>query len=517
MPKEKKEEAASGGGGKPFNETMDDIVGKAVPQKWLSTAFAGTVVTTLIFLILTIVGFVSGEESQAEVDERLMREKQAVEKKLERTEGDLATEREEHGKTKTSLREATGELKQAKKTASAADDKVASAESRRDKVQKAFDDLKEKYGALDKNLNDEVRAKRVMEGELKAAQREAASATAKEAATATRLKRTETGLKELRVKYDELSRQKMDESKRIEQAKATFDGIMNKAAAEEDLSKRLELLKTLSEESAADLGWTRYERDLGSAIIATQELMERQEALAKRAATKDAAETYTTAMRELKMTKDYAKSMEILRKAKEEVAGSKYEVSIHQQIESRERAEKDRLARAVYDAAMKRLKEQPSAYEDNLQALKTAMGETEGTSYAARLKRLVDAREKSLASDIARAAYESLSAQIRKSPPDYDANITAAEDALAKAKGTRYEAKIQGILTSQQARKLDSIGRAAYDKSIKQVKGSRDYEANVAELEAQKAKAAGSVWEAKIDKLLAGQRKYLAREKARNE
>jgi len=517
MPKEKKERAASGGDGKPFNEMVDDIVGKAVPQKWLATAFGGTAILALILLILTIAFSFSAPATDAETDQIIKDEKDKAAAKVAKYEEIAKQARDDAAAAKKAQGEAQSELRTVKRKADAADSNIASAQAKQKKAEDAYEKLKEKYADLEKNLNAEIRAKREAESKLKSAEREAASATAKESATATRLERTETGLKELRVKYDALSRQKMDESKRVEQAKATFEGIMNKAAAEEDLSKRLELLKTLSEKSAADLGGTRYERDLGSAIIAVQELMERQEALAKRAATKDAAETYATAMRELKMTKDYAKSMEILRKAKEEVAGSKYEVAIHNQIQSREKAEKERLARAVYDAAMKRLRDEPNAYEENLRALKAAMEETADTSWAARLKKLVDARTKSLAGDIARGAYDTLNAQIRKSPPDYDANITAAEDALEKAKGTRYEAKIKGILTSQQTSRLTAIGLAAYKACIAQVKSSRDYEANVATLEAEKAKAAGSVYEAKIDKLLAGQRKYLEREKARNE
>ena len=66
LPKEKKEGAASGGDGKPFSEVMDDVVGKAIPQKWHATSFAGTAVLALIFLILAIVtgGKATNEETK---------------------------------------------------------------------------------------------------------------------------------------------------------------------------------------------------------------------------------------------------------------------------------------------------------------------------------------------------------------------------------------------------------------------------------------------------------------------
>lgn len=514
MPRDKKEGAASGGDGKPFNEKVDEIVGKAIPQKWLGTAFAGAAILTLLFFILMIVGFMSGEKTQAQVDDDQKRIIERLETRLERVKGALEKEQETHGETKTALREATGELKQAKRTASSAEGTVASAEKRRDKVQAAFDDQKKDLVNLKKRLDAATRDKRTAEQKLSRAVSERDRAKSTGGDIAKRLAAKETGLKELRAKYDALSRQRVDDSKRLKAARDAYDSIIARSLAEEDLAERLVLVKKLRDESLSKLG--AYTPKVESEIARIEQLIVRSEALAKKKTTRKASEAYGDAMRALKMTKDYARSMDILRSAKDEVAGTKYEVSIHQQLESREKTEKTRLARIVYDAAMKQLKVEPKAFEENLRALETAFGQTEGTAYAAKLKKQVDARTKSLATDLARGAYESLNAQIRKRPPDYDANIMAAEDALVTAKDTRYEAKIRGILTSQQTMRLRAIGLEAYNACIKQVRGSKDYEANVAELESQKEKAAGSVYEAKIVKLLAGQNKYLARERARN-
>jgi hypothetical protein len=425
--------------------------------------------------------------------------------------------RGERDEAKKELSGTQSKLRAEERKSGTAENSAASADARRDKVEKAFNDLKEKYGDLETKLAAAVRDKRTADSKLRTAERDRDAAKARENSTATALERTKTGLSDLRREHDSLSRKKDDESKRLETAKAEFERIMNRAAAEDDLAKRHVLLKELRDESLAKLGGTAYSKNLGDEIIRVEQLIDKQVALAKKKSTRKAGEAYKDAFRRLKMTKEHANAMAILREAREEVAGTDYEVRIHREIESREQAEKDRLARIVYDAAMKNLRAQPSAHEANLEALKRAVEETKETAYSAKLKRLANAKEKSLAEDIARAAYETLSAQTRKSPPDYDANIAVAEDALAKAKGTRYEAKVGAMLKEQQTRRLTGIGRAAYDACIKQVKSSRDYAANVAELEAQKAKASGSAYEAKIDKLLTGQRKYLAREKARNQ
>ncbi|MHC5053166.1 MAG: hypothetical protein ACYTKD_00435 [Planctomycetota bacterium] len=519
MPYDKNDGTASGGDDRPFGGKVDDIVGKAIPQKWLATAFSGAAVLAFLFFILMIIGFMTGERLATDEEAKglIKKAEDTAAAKVTRYEDIAKKAREEQDTAKKELSEALSKLRVAERKVSSSDSEIASAVARRDKVQGAFDALKQTHAALQKSLNDETRAKREAESKLRTAERERDAAKAKEAAIATRLTRTETGLKDLHKEHDVLRRQKEDDSKRVADAKAAFDSIMNKAAAEDDLAKRLELLRELRDESLTKLGGTAYARSLGDEMIRVEQMIEKQEVLAKRKTTRKAGEAYSDAMRRLKMTKEHARAMDILRETKEEVAGTKYEVSIHEQMVSREKAEKERLARAVYDAARRRLSEEPNAYEENLRALKAAMEETAGTRYAASLKKMVDAREASLQLDIARGAYETLSKQIRKSPPDYDANITVAEDALAKAKGTRYEAKITSILKSQQERRLEAIGRAAYDACIKQVKGSRDYAANVAELEAQKEKASGSPYEPKIDKLLAGQKKYLARERARNQ
>ena len=74
MPKEKKEGAASGGKGKPFNEMVDEIVGKAVPQKWLATAFGGTAIAALLFFILMIIGFASSRPATDAETEQIIKD-----------------------------------------------------------------------------------------------------------------------------------------------------------------------------------------------------------------------------------------------------------------------------------------------------------------------------------------------------------------------------------------------------------------------------------------------------------
>ena len=519
MPEEKKESGAAGGDDRPFGGKVDDIVAKAIPQKWLATAFAGAAGGALLFFILMIVGFAmdgepaTPEEAKAQI-KKLQDEADA---KVDKYEEMAKKARGERDEAKKGSSETQSKLRAEERKFSSAESNVKNADARRDKLQTAFDDLKKRYGDLETKLAAATRDTRTAESKLRTAERDRDAAKGRESAISTRLKRTETGLTDLQREHASLSRKKEDDSVRLATAKATFESIMNNAAAEDDLVKRLALLRQMRDESLDKLGGTAYTRSLGDEIIGVEQLIDKQATLAKKKSTRKANEAYKDAFRRLKMTKEHASAMAILREAREEVAGTDYEVRIHQEMESREKAEKTRLARVVYDAAMKNLRAQPGAHEANLEALKRAVEETEGTAYSLKLKRLVDARGKSLVEDIGRGAYESLSAQLKKTPTDHDANITAAEDALAKAKSTRYEAKVTSMLKEQQTRRLTAIGRAAYDACIKQVKGSRDYAANVAELEAQKAKSSGSAYGAKIDKLLAGQRKYLARERARNE
>ncbi|MHC4505885.1 MAG: hypothetical protein ACYTFI_21495, partial [Planctomycetota bacterium] len=206
--------------------------------------------------------------------------------------------------------------------------------------------------------------------------------------------------------------------------------------------------------------------------------------------------------------KAYAENLAALEEAAQKTEGTKYGEKLTREVEDRRKTLGINVARVVYDEVMKKLKESPKAYEENLAALEEAAGKTEGTKYGEKLAREVKDRRKTLAKDIAEAAYDGLRDRIKKNKKDYDGNITAAEAALEKAKGTKLEKKVQGILDDQKKDKLAYIGKDAYEKAVARVKTSKDRDGNIALLEELKTTAAGSKYEAGIEKLLVKQRKY---------
>ena len=219
-----------------------------------------------------------------------------------------------------------------------------------------------------------------------------------------------------------------------------------------------------------------------------------------------------TMKRKLVMAKEHGAAMDILREAKRKLAGTPYEVRIYAEMERRQRTQTDETSRAVYEAVIKKIKDSPKAYEDNRRALEVALRKVKGTRWAKKLEPLLDARQKTLAADVARAVYEDVMARIKKAPTEYDENIAAVMDALLETKGTRYEKSLEKRLKALRTERLDRIGRKAYEEAIAQIKGSpRDYQRNVQVLERLKAKAAGSRWEAKIGKYLTKQKALLER------
>jgi hypothetical protein len=92
--------------------------------------------------------------------------------------------------------------------------------------------------------------------------------------------------------------------------------------------------------------------------------------------------------------------------------------------------------------------------------------------------------------------------QIANKPLEYDDNIAACEKALPETKDTTYESRMTRMLEDLKAQRLDAIGRTLYNQALQIYKESQDYAASVTALRELKAKAAGSVWERKIDPML---------------
>ncbi|MHC4199168.1 MAG: hypothetical protein ACYSU0_04190 [Planctomycetota bacterium] len=464
--------------------------------KWLIAGFVAASVAAVVFLILMIVGFSRSPEAAARA-------------RVERAEKNLQDELGSHDKTK-------------------------------------------------KKLFDETDARKKAEKKAKAAEAELAAKTAK-------LEETVAERDSWSTKFNELKAAKDEKAKIEERARAAYESIIKSADGAKDLQARLDTLQSRRDASRADLVETPYMRRLEAEISRVKGALAKHTRAVEDKAKRDAKEAYADAVRKLKTAKGYDGEMAVLRGAREELAGTLYEAKIDSEIKSREDEQRKKLAksvyeevikkvksspkayaenlaaleeaaqktegtkygekltrevedrrktlginvaRVVYDEVMKKLKESPKAYEENLAALEEAAGKTEGTKYGEKLAREVKDRRKTLAKDIAEAAYDGLRDRIKKNKKDYEGNITAAEAALEKAKGTKLEKKVQGILDDQKKDKLAYIGKDAYEKAVARVKTSKDRDGNIALLEELKTTAAGSKYEAGIEKLLVKQRKY---------
>ena len=454
MPKKRSEEKetkselkSSTAGSKPFGGKVDEIVAKAIPERWLATAFAGAAAGAVLLFILMIIGFARSPEA-------------ATQAKLEDGEKTLADER-------AKVADAEKELGEALKAKRDSDGKAKSAEGNAKRLQRQLDASTQAQEKLVQQINDlrgEVnsgRAKlRETEGQRKTAAaaaervkakagRERETAQKKEKALRDQIGTLKAELGDARKDYGKLEKTKEEREKVLERARAAFEMIMETAPKIEDPQERIETVQRLRDTSEAELAGTVYMERLTAEIKHQQSLVAKRKRAAEKMALKDAKGAYAEAMRKLKMATDYESQMEILREAKDQTSGTDYEVKVHKEMEKREGIQRNKVARKAYEELLGRLKKTPRAYEENLKALKEGLATTKDTRYEAALKRLIDPRERTLKGDVARVAYQDLIAKIKRAPREYGQNIAAAEEALEKATGTRYEAKVRKQLDRQ--------------------------------------------------------------------
>ncbi len=454
-----------------FDGKVDDIVAKVIPAKWLPMSFVIAAGAGLIFFIFMIVGFATGPSPEEAAKAEIAKAKTAQEK----TEGKLKEERTDHGETKTKLKEAQRAAGRAEK-----------AEKGQKDAEKDLAELKTKYeAACDERDKFEKGVKSAASEKKKALSgvaRELSVAQKKGKALTGEVADLEAEIANYKTKIGGLETDK----EKDEKLEAVFAKIMTTASGVEDLGKRIETLRKYYDEYSSQLAGTDYAKRLDKEIDRVKDLR------------KDSAkDIYRGVERRLKMTKgNYASQLETLRNAAEYLRDTDYEDDIAAKIKKTEAAQakfaagqKAKGAKAIYDAVMKRIKENPTAYEDNLQAIKEAAQQTEDTKYAGYLNKHAASKERTLDADIADAAYDGLRDRIKKSPEDFDGNITAAEAALAKAKGTKLEKKVQGILDDQKEDKIRTAGKNAYEKARAKVKNSSDRDENIAALEDLKATA----------------------------
>ena len=486
----KQHESRPSGSDKLFDGKVDDIVAKVIPAKWLPTSFVIAGVLALLFMLFTLIGLLSSPDLPAEAQKRVDSANTARDKKVQ----ELKEERSAHSDTKKKLREA---------------DRAAARVERAEKDQKDAEEdlakLKKDYGTVRGERDDLAKTVKSAASDKKKAlsgvTRERDAAQKKVASLNKDMDELKAKIASYKAEVEGLESTKEKDA----QIETVFKDVMGTAARVEDLGKRLETLRKLRDEHASKFAGTDYAKRLAREIDRVED--ERKD---------KSKDVYRAVERKLKMAKgNYDRQLEILRQAAEDLADTAYEDDVDTKIKRAEAAQakfaagqKVKGAKAIFDAVMKRIKETPKAYEENLQALKDAAQQAEGTKYATTLNKYVAARERDLADNIADAAYDDLRDRIKKSPKDFDGNITFAEGALAKARGTKYEKKVQGILDDQKKDRIYTIGKDAYEKARNKVKASSDRDENIAALEELKATAAGSKYEGAIDKLLSKQRKY---------
>lgn len=486
----KPHESRPSGSDKLFDGKVDDIVAKVIPAKWLPMSFVIAGALALIVFIFVLVGLLSSPDLEQAAKDEIAKVETARGKVKEA----LQKEQDAHRDTKKKLREAdraAGRAEKAEKGQKDADKELAELKTKYDTVRGERDDFEKKVKSA---ASDKKKALSRVERELSAALKKGKALTEDVGDLEAKIANYKAEIGSLEV-----------DKEKDAQIEAVFKDVMETAARVEDLGKRLETLRTLRDRHASKFAGTDYAKRLTREIGRVED--ERKD---------KSKGIYRAVERKLKMAKgNYDRQLEILRQAAEDLADTAYEDDVDAKIKKAEAAQaksaagqKTKNAKATFDAVMKRIKETPKAYQNNLDALKDAAQQTEGTKYVARLNKYVAARERTLAVDIAEAAYDGLRDRIKKNPEDFDGNITAAEAALAKAKGTKYEKKVQGILDDQRAERIYTIGKDAYAKARAKVKASSDRDENIAALEEFKATAAGSKYEAAIDKLLARERKY---------
>jgi hypothetical protein len=409
-----------------FVAKLGELVGKVIPDKWLPVAFSGSALLALVFLVFMIVGY-------------------------SRSPGDVASAAIEG--LQSDLAEAVDARDDLERRARTAERELEPAKARLEATQKSEERLKTRVDELAKELREERTKLRSAEREAKTGAAEAVrerDAARKEAAgLAKRVEALETQLANLRTEHVELQRTKDERQKAEERARQAFESIMETAAKIDDPERKIEVIERMRASSADDLAGTAYASRLESAIGMERQRLVRTEREAEQKAVREAKEAYGDAMRKLATARTHEEQMAVLSSAKRELAGTDYEVRIDREIRTREAAHAEKLARQVYEEVIARVQKDPTAYEENLAALREALPKTEGTRYEPALRNLVEARERTLKEDIGRAAYRAARSRIAASPRDHQANIDALAEEKAKATGTRWEQAIEKLIARE--------------------------------------------------------------------
>ena len=438
-----KPKASSAGGGSGLDNVIakiDEVVGKAVPEKFQRSAVAGGAVLTLLFFLLWLIGLFSSPGGVADDATEAYNQK---EQELIETQGKLEEAQEASKQAEKQVQNIQSELQKLESQKQGYENQIEKLKGQIEQERAAKDEVR-------KDLQEANAQKRDAESKAKALQSLHDRAKRETESMKKQKVAAEARYADLNTRYNDLQKQKDLRSKLEGRAREAYENIIKTVSAIEDPAKKLETLRKLARASATELAGTPFQARVDEQIILTQRAMDAQKDRQRKLRRANAKKTTDDALRNARMAPTHEAAMKILAEAKEDVSGTPYEENIHRDMEKREAQHKIDVAREAYEALVKAARDNPLKFDENIALAEKNMESTKGTKFEKLLKRQLDSLTEQRLQVIGRRLYDDSRAQISKSPTDYAANVAALKDYHARAKGTPYERKIAGLLARQE-------------------------------------------------------------------
>lgn len=407
-----------------YGGKVDQLVARVIPGRWLATVFVATAAAALLFFILTIVGLVRWSGA-------------AARGKIQDLEGTVEGLRGELSEKEKALVEAAGEKRQLEGRIKTAEKKIEDLQGRLNAAAETQKTLRAQVADLQKELRAEQVKVRQADGAREAADK-------KSTALGQRIEKLQGQLTEMTSRYEELQKQKDERAKVDERARLAYEAIIEAVSQMDDPGpeKSIEAIERMRKTSGKDLAGTVYMERLDAQAERHRRLIEDEKRRAEKLAKREEKETYGEVMRKASMAADHDEQVAILTKAKEELAGSGYDVRLDEELKARGAAHKQEVVRNAYQEVLRKIEGNPDAHAENLQALREALPKMEVPKYEARIKREIEVQKKGVARD----TYKQVMEKIRGNPKAAAENLRALKEALPKTEGTRYGVALQRLL-----------------------------------------------------------------------
>jgi hypothetical protein len=240
----------------------------------------------------------------------------------------------------------------------------------------------------------------------------------------------------------------------VARGRKAFEAIVAAAEKEASPQKKLELMSAMIAESRAQLAPTPYLEEILSYAQKEKSRAEAARREAEREAAARAKEAYEAAQRALKVSlnggEPHERQMALLDKAISELAGTEWQVKLSEEKRRLATEHAEAVAEAAWTALRERLVTRPSEFDANIAAAEEALAKTQGTRIAGGGREALTKLRLDRLEATGRAAYEEARARLDKSPRDYETNVAVLRELLAKARNSRYEAQIAEYLRKQE-------------------------------------------------------------------